>query len=279
MAAVLAGCAADVPLAGPSTGDLATLLVFSSRHNAAFFMRTTTGNLRISVDGATAFYLGDGQCNAVLVPPGEHVVAAVSEFSRPLLRQYLKVMVKADERVAVRFIFDEGNYVSSTPFIDRINPEAAVAASEFFQATALPAAADDVCRLRQAPVILPHHRDPSFWCIPKLAAGKGRIWIYRTAPKGMGVAPEIVVDNSRYEALLPGAGYGLDVTPGRHEVMLEYDKDKLEIEVASGEDIFVPFDVDPALFGRGFYPVLVDRQTAKAELHQHAGIDFECVKD
>ena len=122
-------------------------------------------------------------------------------------------------------------------------------------------------------------RDPSVYCVKKLTPGKGRIWTYRTAPKGLGIAPDLVVDNKTYDPLLPGTGYNLEVPPGRHLVMLAYDEDKLEVDVESGQEIFVRFDVDPALFGKGFYPVLVDRETAQSELHQHAGIDFGCVKE
>lgn len=122
-------------------------------------------------------------------------------------------------------------------------------------------------------------RDPSFWCVPKLPAGKGRIWIYRTAPKSLGIPPTIVVDGRLYEGLLHGTAYTADVPSGRHQVTLAYDQDKLEVEVTSGEDTFVRFDLDPALLGRGFYPVFVDRQTAQAELRQHTGTNFDCVKD
>lgn len=84
---------------------------------------------------------------------------------------------------------------------------------------------------RQSPTSSAKERDPSFWCAPKLPTGKGRIWIYRTAPKGTGLPPEIVVNNKLYEALIPGTAYTIDVAPGEHEVKLAHDKDKLEIEV------------------------------------------------
>ena len=69
------------------------------------------------------------------------------------------------------------------------------------------------------------------------------------------------------------------VAPGKHDVRLAYFKEKLEVEMTAGDDLFVRFDVDPALFGRGFYPVLVARPTAQAELYEHTGTDFSCVKD
>ena len=74
----------------------------------------------------------------------------------------------------------------------------------------------------------------------------------------------IVVNGRQYEELLPGTAYMLDVTPGKKQIMLAYDQDTLEVEIAAGEEVFVRFDLDPALFGRGFYPVRVGRQKAQA---------------
>lgn len=131
----------------------------------------------------------------------------------------------------------------------------------------------------QPPTTSAKELDPSFGRVPPLAAGMGRIWIYRTVPKGLGLPPDIVVDDKKYDPLLPGTAYRIDVQPGVHRVMLAYSKNKLEIEVTAGNDAFVRFDLDPALFGRGFYPVLVDRNTAKAELRQHTGTNFDNVQN
>ncbi len=95
----------------------------------------------------------------------------------------------------------------------------------------------------------------------------------------MGLPPDIVVDNAIYGALRPGTANTIDVAPGKHDVRLAYFKEKLEVEMTAGDDLFVRFDVDPALFGRGFYPVLVARPTAQTELREHTGTDFSCVKD
>ena len=119
---------------------------------------------------------------------------------------------------------------------------------------------------------------PTSKCTSPLPADRGRIWIYRTAPKALGVPPDVVVDNRRYEALLPHMGYTIDVLPGVHTVTLAYDEDRLDVVVQAGREFFVRFDVDPAIFGKGFYPVLVDREVAKAELRLHASIDFDCVR-
>jgi hypothetical protein len=117
-------------------------------------------------------------------------------------------------------------------------------------------------------------------CTRPLAAERSRIWIYRTAPKSIGVPPDIVVDNRRYESLLPRIGYTIDVAPGPHTVKLAYHKETLEIDVQAGQQVFVRFDLDPAIFfGKGFYPVLVEPDTARGELRLHAGIDFDCVRD
>ena len=121
-------------------------------------------------------------------------------------------------------------------------------------------------------------RDANFWCVPALAPETGRLWIYRTAPKGIGVPPTIVVDGVQRDSLLHGTAYIIDMSPGRHQVQLAYDKDKIDVEITASENTFVRFDLDPSLVGRGFYPTLVDRQTAEVEVHEHTGTDFTCKK-
>lgn len=122
----------------------------------------------------------------------------------------------------------------------------------------------------------PQERGPDFSCVPKIAPGKGRIWVYRTAPKGPGLPPFLEVD--RYPTILPGIAYTSDVSPGKHTVSLGAFTDTVEFEVAAGDDVFVRYSVPPGLFSLGFSAALVDRQTAQAELHQHTGVDFSSVK-
>ena len=129
-----------------------------------------------------------------------------------------------------------------------------------------------------APAPTARPRDPLAYCVPELPAGQGRIWIYRTAPKSPGVPPDVVVDQRVFDRLVPGLAYTIDVAPGRHQVQLAYDKDVLALDVQVGEDHFVRFDKDPDLFGRGFYPVRVERKTALAEIQEHTGTDPGCVK-
>jgi hypothetical protein len=104
----------------------------------------------------------------------------------------------------------------------------------------------------------------------------GRIFVYRTAPRSLGIPPNMVVDNRTYEQLLPDVGYRLDVHAGPHVVTLAYIPRKIEVIVEPGKEVFVRFDLDPSIFGGGFYPVLVDDETARAELRTRAGVDFEC---
>ena len=133
------------------------------------------------------------------------------------------------------------------------------------------------CAMDPAPPERP--RDPSFWCGPRAPVEVGRIWIYRTAPKGPGVPPDIVVDGRVYNALRPGTAYTVDVRPGRHQVGLAYDPDTIEVDLAAGGEAFVRFDKDPALLGRGFFPVRVAADEARREIHDHTGTDFSCVRD
>jgi hypothetical protein len=110
--------------------------------------------------------------------------------------------------------------------------------------------------------------------VATLEEGKGQIWLYRTEPKGLGIPPEMEVDGAVYESIHPGTAYHLSVAPGEHVIGLAYVKKKVNVTVEAQRRVFVRFDLDRRLIGGGFYPVVVDEQTAVAELLKHTGTDF-----
>ncbi len=112
---------------------------------------------------------------------------------------------------------------------------------------------------------------------PALPPDKGRIWLYRTTPKLLGVSPFIDMDGkSTHEQATPRYAYYYDVSPGTHEVGVDYNK--LVVTVEKGQQVFVRFDVDPKLLGKGIYPVLVDQKTGQDELKRYKGIDTESTR-
>ena len=59
---------------------------------------------------------------------------------------------------------------------------------------------------------------------------------------------------------------------------MAYHDDKLNVVLQAGQEVFVRFDLDPAIFGKGFHPLLVERNKAQSELAKDAGVDFNCVR-
>lgn len=64
---------------------------------------------------------------------------------------------------------------------------------------------------------------------------------------------------------------------GRHIVRVEGHDQKVEFTLEKGQEVFVRFDVDSAFFGKGIYPVVVNRATALMEL-KRSGQDVDHVK-
>lgn len=48
----------------------------------------------------------------------------------------------------------------------------------------------------------------------------------------------------------------------------------MEFTLEKNQQVFVRFEVDPSLFGKGIYPILVDLQTAREEL-KSKGYDID----
>ncbi|MFC5302786.1 hypothetical protein [Azospira restricta] len=60
---------------------------------------------------------------------------------------------------------------------------------------------------------------------------------------------------------------------GRHVVRVGGSENKLEFMLEKNQEIFIRFEVDPSFFGT-FYPISVDRQTARNEL-KSKGYDID----
>lgn len=104
--------------------------------------------------------------------------------------------------------------------------------------------------------------------------GHGRIGLYRTVPQGPGVPPVASIDGGFNYYIRPQPSRYVDLPPGRHIVSTDRGN-RLELDLSEGEEVFVRFDLDPPLFGKGFFPVRVDVATGRREYKAHSGIDTE----
>lgn len=100
----------------------------------------------------------------------------------------------------------------------------------------------------------------------------GTIWLYRVAPRSTpGVWQDIYIDGLRRARAAPGVTRG-KLSVGPHVVAIM--SNKVRIVVPQDGNVFVRIDVDSAFFGKGIYPVVVDEDTARAELKSlHADVD------
>lgn len=113
-------------------------------------------------------------------------------------------------------------------------------------------------------------------CALALKPEMGRIYVYRTEPKSLGIPPRVIIDDKVYEELWPRHSYYLDVEPGVHKLHTDMSDATLEVNVEKGKKIIVKYVLDPAWFGKGFYPILVDYQEGSLELKEHTGSNIEC---
>jgi hypothetical protein len=117
--------------------------------------------------------------------------------------------------------------------------------------------------------------NPKDYQPPAGSSDTGQVYLYRIAPRSTpGVWPYFNLDGRWSAQIIPRQGYFREIHAGRHVVRVESKKDKLEFTVEKDQTVFIRFDVDSAFSGRGIYPVLVDRATAREEL-KSLGCDID----
>ena len=115
---------------------------------------------------------------------------------------------------------------------------------------------------------------PSQSVAAAIPAGQGRVWVYRLVPRSSGVPPIASIDGRFNFYVLPTESTYADVPPGRHWVATDMGN-RMEFDVAAGEEVFLRFDLDRAFFGKGLYPVRVDPAVGRREYKDHTGVDTE----
>lgn len=105
--------------------------------------------------------------------------------------------------------------------------------------------------------------------LPPVAAGKGRLFIYRTDLFNGEAQPSVMMDGSRIGDSKPYGFYYVDVASGPHVISTTTEvSHSLSLDITAGTVRYVRLDGTPGMFVGHIWPVLVDEATAKAEMVQ-----------
>jgi hypothetical protein len=111
--------------------------------------------LPVTVDGEKVASLDQGTCDVVLLPAGNHVVAA-GRAERTFLRNYarreLSISVSAGGHVVVEYAVDNEALVKSEQMFEFLRPEKW--APQIYHLTQRPGTSSDACAIRHPPKVL-----------------------------------------------------------------------------------------------------------------------------
>lgn len=103
--------------------------------------------------------------------------------------------------------------------------------------------------------------------LPKVAPGKGRVFVYRPSSLGFGIRPKVKIDD-QVVGTSEGKGFLYsDQTPGTHTVSTSTEwKHKTSVNVVAGQPSFVRCSVRPGVIAAHIIPKVVDRATGQREI-------------
>jgi len=117
--------------------------------------------------------------------------------------------------------------------------------------------------------------DPKDYQPSTSSSDTGRVCLYRTAPRiTPGAWRDWILDGRWRGEIRPDRFYCKDFHVGRHVVRVAGENEKLEFTLEKDQQVFIRFEADRGLFGKGIYPILVDQQTAREELKSR-GYDID----
>jgi hypothetical protein len=103
--------------------------------------------------------------------------------------------------------------------------------------------------------------------LPPLAAGDGRIFVYRTVVLGMAVQPEVNMDGRVVGRATPNGFFYVDAKPGGHEIVTATEVErKLSLTLDPGQTRYVRLNISMGFFVGHVYPELVDTETGAKEI-------------
>ncbi|HLB15493.1 MAG TPA: DUF2846 domain-containing protein [Burkholderiales bacterium] len=99
------------------------------------------------------------------------------------------------------------------------------------------------------------------------AAGHGRIYLYRTSPRGFAIQPEIRVNDVPVGRSVPNGFFFVDRPAGVYIVATTTEVTRaVRIELAAGETRYVRTDISFGILAGRVTPVLVSREEAEVQL-------------
>jgi hypothetical protein len=101
--------------------------------------------------------------------------------------------------------------------------------------------------------------------VPVLAAGKARIYFYRTGIVGAAYQPEVTLNGAVVGKAAPRGVYFRDVAPGHYAVTTRLTRKVVEFDVAAGQKMYVRMDYS---FGFNIDPELIQASVGEREISE-----------
>lgn len=103
--------------------------------------------------------------------------------------------------------------------------------------------------------------------VPTLAAGKGRVYFYRTSMTGLASQPAIKFDGQQVGTATAGEFFYVDAAPGDHQVVTGTDAEQqISVQLEPGQTRYVRLDITLKFSAGHIDPALVDNAAGEKEM-------------
>jgi hypothetical protein len=101
-----------------------------------------------------------------------------------------------------------------------------------------------------------------------LAAGNGRIYLYRTAVLGAAVQPDVKVNDQVIGSAVPGGYFFIDRPAGNYQISTSTEvKRTLSLTLDPAQERYVRLNISMGFFVGHVWPELIDNQVAEKEIN------------
>lgn len=103
---------------------------------------------------------------------------------------------------------------------------------------------------------------------PRLAAGQGRIWFYRSGTMfGAGIQPDVLLNGAKVGDSVPGGFFYVDRPVGNYEVLLSTEVErKVTFTLEPRQERYIRMTVSLGVIVYRVYPELVDPAEGRREI-------------